>query len=94
MVRSSQDTGPSGRSLLSLPYEAENEAIAIANNSTYGPSRAVFIRDVERALAVAQCHETGTVELHGSLAGIQAPMSGVKYSGLCRKVEPEGRARS
>ena len=33
---------------------------------------------------------TGTVELNGNSAGFQAPMGGVKYSGLGREFGPEG----
>ena len=46
--------------------------------------------DVERGLRVARRMATGTVELNGSPAGFQAPMGGVKYSGLGREFGPEG----
>ncbi|MGW2651556.1 aldehyde dehydrogenase [Streptomyces sp. NPDC001393] len=73
-----------------IPYTSEEEAIAIANNSTYGLNGAVFTADIERGLAVAARLETGTVELNGNPAGFQAPMGGVKYSGLGREFGPEG----
>ena len=73
-----------------IPYANEEEAIAIANNSTYGLSGAVFTTDVEHGIQVARRMETGTVELNGSSAGFQAPMGGVKYSGLGREFGPEG----
>lgn len=73
-----------------IPYAHEEEAIAIANNSTYGLNGAVFTTDIERGLDVARRMETGTVELNGSSAGFQAPMGGVKYSGLGREFGREG----
>ncbi|MFF4357684.1 aldehyde dehydrogenase [Streptomyces sp. NPDC001604] len=73
-----------------IPYAHEEEAIAIANNSTYGLNGAVFTTDLERGLGVARRMETGTVELNGSPAGFQAPMGGVKYSGVGREFGREG----
>ncbi|MGI5423859.1 aldehyde dehydrogenase [Streptomyces sp. CA-179760] len=73
-----------------IPYADEQEAIEIANNSTYGLNGAVFTTDIDRGLEVARRMETGTVELNGSSAGFQAPMGGVKYSGLGREFGPEG----
>jgi betaine-aldehyde dehydrogenase len=73
-----------------IPYTSEEEAIAIANNSTYGLNGAVFTTDTERGLRVAGRMETGTVELNGNSAGLGAPMGGVKHSGLGREFGPEG----
>src|SRR5207247_4682328 len=73
-----------------IPYASEEEAVAIANNSSYGLNGSVFTTDVERGLRVARRMATGTVELNGSPAGFQAPMGGVKYSGLGREFGPEG----
>jgi len=73
-----------------IPYASEDEAIRIANNSTYGLNGAVFTTDVDRGLRVAERMATGTVELNGNPAGFRAPMGGVKYSGLGREFGPEG----
>jgi betaine-aldehyde dehydrogenase len=73
-----------------IPYRTEDEAVAIANNSSYGLSGAVFTTDVERGLRVASRIQTGTVELNGSPAGFYAPMGGVKLSGVGREFGPEG----
>ncbi|MEZ2392107.1 aldehyde dehydrogenase [bacterium RCC_150] len=73
-----------------IPYTTEEEAITIANNSTYGLNGAVFTTDTERGLKVARRMQTGSVELNGSSAGFQAPMGGVKHSGLGREFGPEG----
>lgn len=73
-----------------LPYDSEDEAIHIANNSDYGLNGAVFTQDLEHGLQVAARVHTGTVELNGSPAGPRAPMGGVKLSGLGREYGPDG----
>jgi betaine-aldehyde dehydrogenase len=73
-----------------IPYDTEDEAVAIANNSHYGLSGSVFTGDVERGLRLAARIHTGTVELNGQPAGFLAPMGGVKWSGLGREFGPEG----
>jgi len=71
-------------------YESEAEALAIANNSDYGLSGAVFSRDIERAIGFAERMQTGVVELNGAGAGPYAPFGGVKQSGLGREGGREG----
>ncbi|WP_415853696.1 aldehyde dehydrogenase [Sinomonas sp. G460-2] len=73
-----------------IPYRDEDEAIAIANNSTYGLNGAVFTTDVEHGVEVARRIHTGTVELNGNPSGFLAPMGGVKSSGMGREFGPEG----
>ena len=73
-----------------IPYESEDEAVAIANNSTYGLNGSVFTGDPLRGLQLARRMETGSVELNGKPAGFLAPMGGVKYSGLGREFGREG----
>jgi acyl-CoA reductase-like NAD-dependent aldehyde dehydrogenase len=73
-----------------LTYEDEDEAVAIANNSSYGLNGAVFTTDLERGLEVAGRIRTGTVELNGSPAGLHAPMGGFKASGIGREAGHEG----
>ena len=73
-----------------IPYENEDEAVAIANNSMYGLNGSVFTADTDRGLRVAGRMHTGTVELNGSPAGFLAPMGGVKWSGIGREFGPEG----
>jgi acyl-CoA reductase-like NAD-dependent aldehyde dehydrogenase len=64
--------------------------VAIANNSQYGLSGAVFTSDLERGLAVAQRIRTGTVEINGSPVGFQSPVGGFKKSGIGREAGLEG----
>ncbi len=73
-----------------IPYRDEDEAIAIANNSSYGLNGSVFTTDVEHGVQVAGRIHTGTVELNGNPSGFLAPMGGVKSSGMGREFGPEG----
>jgi acyl-CoA reductase-like NAD-dependent aldehyde dehydrogenase len=73
-----------------LTYEDEDEAIKIANNSSYGLNGAVFTADFEHGLSVANRIRTGTVELNGNPAGLMAPMGGFKCSGIGREQGYEG----
>jgi salicylaldehyde dehydrogenase len=59
------------------------EALAVANDSAYGLSSAVFGRDVTRALGVAMRMECGSVHINGSTVQneAQAPYGGTKDSG-------------
>ncbi|NKQ55512.1 aldehyde dehydrogenase [Amycolatopsis sp. K13G38] len=79
-----------GPVLAVIPYADEDEAVAIANNSSYGLSGAVFTQDLDHGLALARRIRTGTVELNGSPAGFHAPFGGVKASGIGREAGREG----
>jgi aldehyde dehydrogenase (NAD+) len=73
-----------------LSYDTEDEAISIANDSVYGLNGAVFTSDLDHGLEVARRIRTGTVELNGSPAGVDAPTGGVKCSGIGRELGAEG----
>jgi aldehyde dehydrogenase (NAD+) len=73
-----------------LTYEDEDQAVAIANNSSYGLNGAIFTSDIEHGMELARRIRTGTVELNGNPAGPRAPMGGVKCSGIGRANGPEG----
>lgn len=80
-----------GPVLTVTPYDTEDEAIAIANNSIYGLSGEVSSADVDRALAVAQRMRTGNVTINAkSHFGITSPFGGTKQSGLGRRNGAEG----
>ena len=79
-----------GPVLAVITYDDEDEAIAIANNSSYGLNGSIFTSDLERGLELARRIRTGTVELNGSPAGYHAPMGGFKSSGIGRESGPEG----
>ncbi len=73
-----------------IPYDDDDDAVRIANNSRYGLSGAVVSADEERALAVARRIRTGTVSVNGgSWFHPDVPFGGYKQSGLGRE---NGRA--
>src|SRR6476660_1308717 len=72
-----------GPVLTVTPYDTDDEAVAIANNSIYGLSGEVSGTDVDRAFAIAQRMRTGNVTINGkSHFGIASPFGGTKQSGL------------
>jgi aldehyde dehydrogenase (NAD+) len=73
-----------------MPYEDEEDAIRIANNSTYGLSGAVFTKDAERGLALAKRIRTGNVTVNGLNLQVNTPFGGYKESGIGRVGGPEG----
>jgi acyl-CoA reductase-like NAD-dependent aldehyde dehydrogenase len=61
----------------------EEEAIRVANDTEYGLSAAVFSRDIQRAMAVANRIESGICHINGPTVSDepQMPFGGVKASG-------------
>jgi len=70
-----------------LPFDSEEEAIAMANNSLYGLSGSIWTQDISRALRVARAIETGVLSINtGHSVHLEAPFGGVKQSGLGREL--------
>ena len=74
-----------GPVLAILPYDSEDEAVRIANDTVYGLSSYVASGDPERALRVASRLRTGNVHLNGAGADFAAPFGGYKQSGNGRE---------
>lgn len=72
-----------------IPYDGEDEAIRIANDSEYGLGGSVWSADSEHAKAVAHRVESGTVGVNGYMPSLGSPFGGVKASGLGREFGPE-----
>jgi acyl-CoA reductase-like NAD-dependent aldehyde dehydrogenase len=68
-----------------LPYDTEEEAIAIANDSAYGLGGAVWAADPEHAKQVARRIRTGQVDINGGSFNPLAPFGGFKQSGHGRE---------
>jgi aldehyde dehydrogenase (NAD+) len=73
-----------------MPYEDEEDAIRIANASTYGLSGAVFTKDPEKGLSLARRIRTGNVTVNGLNLQVTVPFGGYKQSGIGRVGGPEG----
>jgi aldehyde dehydrogenase (NAD+) len=74
-----------GPVLVIIPYEDEDDAVRIANDSQYGLSGAVASKDLERARNVARRIRTGQVRLNGAKHDFSAPFGGYKCSGNGRE---------
>ncbi len=68
-----------------LPYDTEDEAIAIANDTVYGLAGAVWGGDQAHAEAVARRMRTGQVDVNGGTFNASAPFGGYKQSGIGRE---------
>jgi aldehyde dehydrogenase (NAD+) len=68
-----------------LPYDTEDEAVEIANDSDYGLAGGVWAGDQEHAIAVAKRIRTGQVEVNGGAFNPNAPFGGYKQSGIGRE---------
>ena len=76
-----------GPVLVVIPFENDEDAIRIANDSEYGLSGAVHSSSMERAMNVARRVRTGTMSVNGGMwyAG-DAPFGGYKQSGIGREM--------
>ncbi|MBL8292327.1 MAG: aldehyde dehydrogenase family protein [Bryobacterales bacterium] len=69
-----------------LPYDSEEEAIAIANDTIYGLAGGVWSADADRALRVARRIRAGQVDINGGRYNPLAPFGGYKQSGIGREL--------
>ncbi len=69
-----------------ITYRAEEEAIAIANDSAYGLGGYLFTRDPAKAREVGSRIQAGRVFLNGAASNNVAPMGGYKQSGNGREM--------
>lgn len=74
-----------GPVLTIIPFDTEEEAIAIANDTPYGLTNYVQTTDRNRAHRVASALRSGMVELNGNPRGLGAPFGGMKQSGNGRE---------
>lgn len=81
-----------GPVLAAIPYDHEDDAVKIANDSDYGLSGGVWTSDREHGLAVSRRIRTGTFSVNGASRGFEAPFGGYKASGIGREYGAAGLA--
>jgi aldehyde dehydrogenase (NAD+) len=69
-----------------IPYDDEDDAVRIANDTPYGLAGGVWSGDEERARRVARRMRTGQVDVNGGSFNIKAPFGGYKQSGVGREL--------
>ncbi len=74
-----------GPVLTILPYDSEDEAIAMANDTPYGLAGYVQSEDIDHARRVARRIRAGNVHLNGASGGFDVPFGGFKQSGNGRE---------
>jgi acyl-CoA reductase-like NAD-dependent aldehyde dehydrogenase len=75
-----------GPVLAIMPYDDEDDAVRIANDSIYGLAGGVWSADEEHAERVARRIRTGQVEINGGAFNPLAPFGGYKQSGHGREL--------
>jgi len=74
-----------GPVLVMIPYDSEEEAIRIANDTNYGLAGYVQSSDIQRARKVAARIRAGNVKINGASGGTDIPFGGYKQSGNGRE---------
>jgi len=80
-----------GPVLVVIPFENDDDAVRIANESVYGLSGMVASGDRERAMRVARRLRVGSVSVNGGMCiAPDLPFGGYKHSGIGREWGVEG----
>jgi aldehyde dehydrogenase (NAD+) len=74
-----------GPVLVAMPFDDEDEAIRLANDTAYGLGAGVYTTDIGRAFRVARAVRAGTVGINEYTVMPNTPFGGMKSSGLGRE---------
>ena len=74
-----------GPVLAIIPYQDEDEAVRLANDTVYGLAGAVWSKDESRAERVARRMRAGQIDINGGAFNMNAPFGGYKQSGHGRE---------
>lgn len=72
-----------------IPFDDDDDAARLANDSNYGLAGSVWTRDEQRGLDMARRIRTGTIGLNSYNIDLGAPFGGMKDSGIGRELGPE-----
>ncbi|AKS36186.1 aldehyde dehydrogenase [Mycolicibacterium goodii] len=81
-----------GPVLVVIPFEDEDDAVRIANDSVYGLAGSVYTTDYAKGVEIASKVRTGTYGINMYAFDPGAPFGGYKNSGIGRECGPEGIA--
>ena len=73
-----------------IPFETEEEAIEIANDTPYGLTNYIQTQDLEKVKRVARKLRSGMVDVNGAGIAVDAPFGGFKHSGIGREAGEHG----
>ena len=73
-----------------MPFETEEEAIQIANDTPYGLTNYIQTQDSEKVQRVARKLRSGMVDVNGAGIAVDAPFGGFKHSGIGREAGEHG----
>jgi phenylacetaldehyde dehydrogenase len=83
-----------GPVLVALPFDDEDEALALANDNAYGLAASVWTNDISRAFRLVSQLEAGSVWVNAhDLVDSAMPFGGVKASGIGKDLGPEQLAQ-
>ena len=73
-----------------MPFETEEEAIKIANDTPYGLTNYIQTQDPDKVKRVARKLRSGMVDVNGAGIAVDAPFGGFKHSGIGREAGEHG----
>ena len=81
-----------GPVLVVIPYDDEDDAVRLANDSAYGLGGGVWTSDPERGMRIARRIRTGFFMINAAPVGFDGPFGGYKASGVGREMGAVGLA--